>query len=665
MGFTRFTTQVGRAERVWLAAALALNACLAAADAAWGPLAAAFVVAPLALAIFARPAVVAAAGIVSVALALAAPLWEDAPAGAASAVRLILVTAGSVLAYVAASRRCRREAAERDLVSLASVAAVGRDLPTAALAFDETGTVTLFTPRAEQTLGYWAGDVIGRSVLDLVPPALRGEHRHALAELVAGGDSAALGRRIETEALRGDGAVIPIALTLTRVNGSGPAAFVAYVLDIADQRRADDAQRLLADTADLLASSLDYEATLRDVAALAVPRLADWCAIDLPGPHGHLEPVAVAHVDQEKTALGRELRRRYPADESDALTQVARFGGSFLQEEIADDDLVGFAREEEHLELLRQVGFHSLMVVPLMAGRRTIGAMTFVAAESGRHFDRADLALAEELGRRAGTALENARLYSERSTLAQTLVGALRPPAMPPMNGWEAAALYQPAGRTEEVGGDFYDVISVADGGWMLVIGDVIGKGPAAAARTSLARYSIRTAAQLTGSPAAALRHLNEDLHREGQGGLMSAACVLLREDDDSAVATVAAAGHPLPVLVADGDPCVVGRSSLMLGVASGASITEETVRIGRGDSLVLYTDGVPDAKGRDERYGFQRLLGALHGTDDSAETMLRRVIDSVEDFQHGAQRDDIAMLVVRREDGDEAGAARLHSARD
>src|SRR5207237_382333 len=164
-------------------------------------------------------------------------------------------------------------------------------------------------------------------------------------------------------------------LTLTRVNGTGPAAFVAYILDISDQRRAAHAQRLLADTADLLASSLDYEATLRDVAALAVPMLADWCAIDLPGPPGHLEPVAVA-------------------------------------------------------------------------------------AESGRHFDRADLALAEELGRRAGTALENARMYSERSTLAQTLIGALRPPAMPPMGGWDAAAFYQPAGRTEEVGGDFYDVIS-------------------------------------------------------------------------------------------------------------------------------------------------------------------------------------------------------------
>jgi PAS domain S-box-containing protein len=554
---------------------------------------------------------------------------------------------------------------ELEQVSVQAVAAITRDLPTAVLAFDETGIVTLFTPRAEQTLGYWAGDVIGRPVLDLVPPALRGEHRHALAELVAGGDSPALGRRIETEALRGDGAVIPIALTLTRVNGTGPAGFVAYVLDISDERRAADAQRLLADTADLLASSLDYEATLRDVAALAVPRLADWCAIDLPGPHGHLEPVAVAHADQEKTALGRELRRRYPIDESDALAQVARFGGSFLQEEVADEDLVGYAREEEHLELLRQVGFHSLMVVPLMAGRRTIGAMTFVAAESGRHFDRADLALAEELGRRAGTALENARLYGERSTLAQTLVGALRPPAMPPMRGWEAAALYQPAGRTEEVGGDFYDVISVA-GGWMLVIGDVIGKGPAAAARTSLARYSIRTAAQLTGSPAAALRHLNEDLHREGQGGLMSAACVLLREDDDGAEATVAAAGHPLPVLVAGGDPRVVGRSSLMLGVASGASITEETVRIGEGDSLMLYTDGVPDAKGRDERYGFQRLLGALDGAGDSAETVLRRVIESVEDFQHGAQRDDIAMLVVRREHhGDEAAAGQRQSARD
>ena len=550
-----------------------------------------------------------------------------------------------------AARLRRRSGRGGDDVSLEAVTRWARSLPAGVIAFDESRRITLFTPRAEELLGHRPGDVAGRSIVELVPASLRDQYERAVARLEAVGQRDGAGDRLDGAAVRADGSILPVSWTLTRVNSHGPATFVAYLVDTTADRRASAAQQLLADTADLLASSLDYEATLRDVARLAVPRLADWCAIDLPGPHGRLEPVAIAHADEDKVAVGRELRRRYPVDEHDALVQVARFGGSVLQEHVGDDDLAAYAREEAHLALLKEVGFRSLMVVPLMAGRRTIGAITFVAAESDRHFDKTDLALAEELGRRAGTALENARLYRERSELAQTLVGALRPPGIPTMAGWSAAAVYEPAGRSEEVGGDFYDLISVGSD-WMLVIGDVVGKGPAAAARTSLARYSIRTASTLTGSPAQALRHLNEDLHREGQGGLMSAACVLLHETADGAEATIAAAGHPLPILVSGGEARVVGRPSLMLGVAAGASITEETVAVADGDTLLLYTDGVPDAKGRDDRFGFQRLITTLHGdAESSVEEVLRRVVDGLAAFQYGAQTDDIAMLAVRRDD--------------
>src|SRR5205085_10815145 len=142
--------------------------------------------------------------------------------------------------------------------------------------------------------------------------------------------------------------LVSVARTVTRVNGHGPAAFVAYLLDTTQERRTAAAQELLADTADLLASSRDYEATLRGVAALAVPRLADWCAIDLPGPRGRLEPVAIAHADQEMVVLGRELRRRYPVEQADALTQVATMGTTFFAPDVSDEDLVAYAREQEH-----------------------------------------------------------------------------------------------------------------------------------------------------------------------------------------------------------------------------------------------------------------------------------------------------------------------------
>src|SRR5439155_584891 len=221
-------------------------------------------------------------------------------------------------------------------------------------------------------------------------------------------------------------------------------------------------------------------------------------------------------------------------------------------------------------------------------------------------------------------------------------------PPSSPARSTPPSAPRSPAGRSDEVGGDFYDVISVGDA-WMVVIGDVIGKGPAAAALTGLARYSIRTGATLTASPAGALEHLNDDLHREEQSGIISAACVLLRDVDGRAEATIACAGHPPPVRVHAGEPRAVGTASLLLGVAPDARFAEQTVILDDDDTLVLYTDGVLDAQGREERFGERRLFDALRGKTRSAEETLERVVAPLERFQEGAQRDDMAMVVVRR----------------
>ncbi|HEY3021388.1 MAG TPA: GAF domain-containing SpoIIE family protein phosphatase, partial [Solirubrobacteraceae bacterium] len=285
---------------------------------------------------------------------------------------------------------------------------------------------------------------------------------------------------------------------------------------------------------------------------------------------------------------------------------------------------------------------------PLRAGDRSADALGVLAVARQRPFSAREQALLGYLASQAAVALENARLYEERSELARTLVTSLLPPALPSMAGWRAAALYQPARRSDEVGGDFYDVFSVGDA-WMVVIGDVIGKGPAAAALTGLARYSIRTAATLTASPATALKHLNDDLHRDEQSGIISAACVLLREVDGRAEATIACAGHPPPVHIRAGEPRAVGTPSLLLGVAPDAHFAEQTVTLDDDDTLVLYTDGVLDAQGRDERFGERRLLDALRGDSTSAEETLGRVAAPLELFQEGPQRDDIAMVVIRR----------------
>jgi Stage II sporulation protein E (SpoIIE) len=285
---------------------------------------------------------------------------------------------------------------------------------------------------------------------------------------------------------------------------------------------------------------------------------------------------------------------------------------------------------------------------PLRAGDGSDALGLLAVARDDRVFTDREQALLGYLASQAAVAIENARLYEERSELARTLATGLRPPALPSMAGWRAAALYQPAGPSDAVGGDFYDVISVGDA-WMVIIGDVIGKGPPAAALTGLARYSIRTGATVTASPAGALAHLNDDLHREGQSGIISAACVLLRELDGHATATIACAGHPPPVRVHAGQPHAVGAPSLLLGVAPDTRFAEQTVTLDDDDTFVLYTDGVLDATGRKDRFGERRLLDALRGQTTSADETLKRVVTRLELFHHGPQRDDIAIVVIRR----------------
>jgi len=191
--------------------------------------------------------------------------------------------------------------------------------------------------------------------------------------------------------------------------------WVGTTTDVTDRKRTEEARDFLADASRVLASSLDYQATLRAVAALAVPRLADWCAVDVLDEDGRLERVAVEHRDPDKVALAHEIQARYPADPASprGLPQVIRTGRPDMMADIPDAVLEAAARDPEHLRLIRALGLRSYIVVPLVARDRTLGAISLVHAESGRAHDAADLALAEELARRAAVAIDNARLFAE------------------------------------------------------------------------------------------------------------------------------------------------------------------------------------------------------------------------------------------------------------
>jgi serine phosphatase RsbU (regulator of sigma subunit)/PAS domain-containing protein len=440
-----------------------------------------------------------------------------------------------------------------------------------------------------------------------------------------------------------------------RDQAGGVRLVINLIEDITEIKRAELAQRFLAESGRVLAASLDYEETLATVARLAVPEIADWCGVDVVGEDG-MERVAVAHVDPEKVRMAQEVAERYPADlESDAgIGGVLRSGRSQLYPEIPDEMLVAGARDAEHLELLRSLGMRSAMAVPMVVHGEVFGVMTFVSAEAGRSFGGSDLELAESLALRAGAAVENARLYHARSAIAKTLQASLLPPALPEVPRLELAASYLAAGEGFDVGGDFYDVFGTAEDQWYALVGDVCGKGAEAAAVTAMARYTIRAAAVRRRSPAAILRTLSEAMMRQedgvaGAGRFCTIAAVHFDLSRERVRATVACGGHPLPALLrADGSVEELGTSGTLLGLVDRPELHDVTGELQPGDTLVLYTDGLTEAAAPERVWTPEDLLAALRG---AAGKPVRGVVDHLVAAAIGeiaAPRDDVAVLAVR-----------------
>ena len=425
---------------------------------------------------------------------------------------------------------------------------------------------------------------------------------------------------------------------------------VNVIEDITEVKRVELAQRTLARAGELLSASLDYERTLQQVAELAVPELADWCTVTLPDGHGFARAVAVAHVEPEKVAFARRIGERYPTrlDAPTGVAQLLRDGQSQVVNDIPPEMLAMVAQDDDHLELLTAVGLQAGLIVPMAAGGKIIGALSLISAESGRRFSDADVILAEELARRAGAAVENARLYTERSNIARTLQTSLLPRSLPSMPGWRAATLYRPAGDENWVGGDFYDAIAVSSG-WLAIVGDVVGRGAPAAALTGLARHTLRTAATLLDDPLEAVKTLNDELLARDDMSLCSVAAVLLCDGHGgTATAQVVCAGHPLPLLVRDGEVRAIGEYSPMLGAYPVENWACTEIELEPGDVLALFTDGVFDAVGADGRFGEERLARTLAGATD-ADDAVARIDAALSAFAVGEQADDTAVLAVQR----------------
>ncbi len=425
-------------------------------------------------------------------------------------------------------------------------------------------------------------------------------------------------------------------------------AAVTIIEDVTASKRAELRSALLSQASAVLASSLDYEQTLTNVAWLAVPDIADWCAVDVVDEHGDRQRVVTAHRDPAKLELARRLQALEPEeiDPERGLGAVLRTGKGRLVRTIEEGTLAAGARSAEHLELRRQLQARSGLVVPLHGANRVVGAMTLVSAESGRTFSEEDLSFAEQLAARAGVAVENARLYSERSRIASILQHSLLPEALPRIEGWEVASLYRPASLAGEVevGGDFYDAFAT-EAGWLLLIGDVTGKGVEAAAMTALVRHGARFVADYAPDPAEILARLDWSLRQQRSLSLCTALCLLI----DGERIAFASAGHPLPLLVTDDGVRPVGHAGSMLGAFEDGDWPTHVVGLRPSEVLLLYTDGVTDTVGDAGRFGEQRLYRTMAECGPLAPNELLDCLDkALSRFQVGSQADDTAALALR-----------------
>jgi serine phosphatase RsbU (regulator of sigma subunit) len=421
---------------------------------------------------------------------------------------------------------------------------------------------------------------------------------------------------------------------------------------VESQDRTQRRLRYLADASEMLASSLDYRTTVANVVDRTVPAVADWCAVHLVEDDGSVQLLVCAARDRLMAAAYDALWQREQAGTPlpSALEEVLATGQPAFHPNDRDVLRNVLARDDEERDLLRAMGVSSGVIAPLTTQSRRLGTIAIGLAGETRTVDLDDLALVEDIGRRLAAAIDTSRLYTERSEVARKLQLALLPPSLPQPPGFDCAVCYRAAGAGNEVGGDFYDLFELSDGSWVLVVGDVCGKGPEAAAITGLARHTVRAVAMHEHDPARILDGLNAALLSQRSDRFCTVCVARLEVTDSGARMTVATAGHPLPVVVtADRQDTVAGCAGMPAGLFADLDATDLVVDLARGDMVVLYTDGVTERHEGERAFGEEGLYEILKGQAGTpAQEVVKAVEAAVVGFDESALRDDMAVLVMR-----------------
>ncbi|MDG6101116.1 ATP-binding SpoIIE family protein phosphatase [Dactylosporangium aurantiacum] len=502
--------------------------------------------------------------------------------------------------------------------------------PDALGALGWSGTGTSLTEVAEELLQRLVG-VIGAAGAALTLDEGDGPHTIAAVGRLTG--SVDSGRRVplrvtkpwRAELLVAGGGGNPYARPLTSL----AADRLMLLVENHRLRRADSERRtwltFLADASELLAQSLDVELTLALIPRLVVPRLGTWCAIHAADAGGELRLAAAAHADESMlTGL------------LDALGQAA----PQLKEAMSTDAVVPLGPPLE--------GY----VVALIARGQHLGTLT--VGGGGDTWQRSEeVAVVEDVARRAALAIDNANIHAERRSIAQALQRSLLPPQLPKAEGVEFGAEYVPTGEGVDVGGDFYDVVPLSGRRWLVVVGDVSGKGVQAATVTGLVRDVTRVLVRDGRPLPETLKRINETLLERGAGRFCTLCLAeILRRQDGTLDVALHLAGHDQPVLLrADGRTELAGQCGTALGLLDTINTPRTQITLAPGDTLIFYTDGVTERRRGPELFGVDRLrreAGQLAGFP--ADVVAARLRATTLNFSQEPPRDDIAIFAVRND---------------
>src|SRR4051794_10005094 len=560
----------------------------------------------------------------------------------------LLAGFGDQLGTFIARRRAEAKSAEAERFRQ-HLAEVVRGTQDAVMSKDLDGIVTTWNPAATRLYGYSPEEAIGRHVSFIVPGDHKDEEKVILERVMRG-------ERLdtyETERIRADGARISVSLTVSPIRSPMRGLIGASVVarDITNQVRRRRAQEFLVAASRLLDTSLDPEETARTIVGTAVPELAEICLIDFRRADGWYGDSIAAGANPEMAARLERIRRSQPLDPGGEhpVAQVLRLNQPMIWRDLKAPEVVDkVSQNEDHLQLMRDAGYNSAAVVPLVARGRVLGALSFLHAHGDLRYDPGDLDFLSELGERAALALDNARLYRERDRVAKSLQRGLRPPRPAEVPGLDISVVFEAAGEGIEIGGDLYDVLPSDDGCWILV-GDVAGKGSTAASVSVAVRHSVRGLTREIGEPDEVLRRVNELLLTgESLNDFATAMLARLQRDGSGWRISLASAGHPPAVLTTAAGPELLGGGSV-LGALQEANGERHERALGPSATAARCTDGLLAAGQVTAPQGaetFAEMTQELSGLQ-LGELTERLRADAVT-RSSGTLRDDLVVLAVR-----------------